>query len=216
MNVSRVLNNLIRQTRRRCIKTGKRFELTLKGLESLWKKQAGCCAVTGIKFMEPNGQRHPYSPSLDRININDGYYYQNIRLVCLIVNMGNFTWGIKYLDKMVVCRVIRLIQKDEVLCNYIKDQIDKTGVQVQRTLTPEKVSEGGCQGKLRLPEGWFRVRRRLGLSLPIPCETKEYISGKACRWYRMDNVISWLNNNPDAMNFDPVAAIKVITLQKQG
>jgi hypothetical protein len=37
--------------------------------------------------------KHPYGPSLDRINSQKGYVRGNVRLVCTAVNFGLGQWG---------------------------------------------------------------------------------------------------------------------------
>jgi hypothetical protein len=65
--------------------------------ETLWRRQDGCCAVTGIEFhfkrFEKALVKCPYGPSIDRINSDGGYTKKNVRLVCIAVNFGLGQWG---------------------------------------------------------------------------------------------------------------------------
>lgn len=54
------------------------------------------CAVSGIQLTRrvgPNGTPDPWSASLDRIEPRHGYVRENIRVVCLIANLGMNRWG---------------------------------------------------------------------------------------------------------------------------
>lgn len=52
----------------------------------------GKCERTGIDFIfdaPPNGLKfHPFAPSIDRIDPNRGYIYENIAIVCWSYNVG--------------------------------------------------------------------------------------------------------------------------------
>ena len=74
------------------------FEITLDYLLEKYEKQEGKCEMTGIPFTSernPDGKRFymPYSPSLDRIDSNKGYTKDNVRLVCVIVNLALNVFG---------------------------------------------------------------------------------------------------------------------------
>jgi hypothetical protein len=62
------------------------------------------CAITKIKFIfdKGNTSRRPFSPSIDRINSKLGYTKDNVRLVCVIVNLALNEFGDENFDKM--CR----------------------------------------------------------------------------------------------------------------
>lgn len=62
----------------------------------------GRCEVTGIPFSAlklpgRDSNRHPYSPSLDRIDPSTGYSRGNCRLVLFAVNVALNDWGIEIL-----------------------------------------------------------------------------------------------------------------------
>jgi hypothetical protein len=66
-------------------------------LGSLWKQCDGHCAVSGRYFsMEDFDKclaRHPFAPSLDRIDSRKGYTLSNTRLVCVASNFCMNQWG---------------------------------------------------------------------------------------------------------------------------
>jgi len=49
----------------------------------------GVCERTGIKFELVHGSvRHPYGPSVDRIDANGFYSDENVQIVCWAYNVG--------------------------------------------------------------------------------------------------------------------------------
>lgn len=77
-----------------CLASAKRknleFNLTKEYLKSLWEKQSGKCAYTGIQ-LEPPTHKYLQSPrkgSLDRIDSSKGYIKGNVEYVCVFVNLG--------------------------------------------------------------------------------------------------------------------------------
>lgn len=70
------------------------FNLSREDLEALIERSGHRCAVTGLKFEAPEkGTISPWAPSLDRIDSNLGYSFENCRLVCLSVNYALNKWG---------------------------------------------------------------------------------------------------------------------------
>jgi hypothetical protein len=78
-------------------RAGKSCDLPPGFTASLFERQGGRCAVTGIRFsLEEYTQalvKHPFAPSLDRIDSKVGYTASNVRLVCVAVNFGMNEWG---------------------------------------------------------------------------------------------------------------------------
>ena len=69
-------------------------DLDLPYLKTLWEKQEGCCALSGMPMKIPRTTRDfdsqkwdPWKPSLDRIDCSKGYLKGNVRFVTQI---GNF------------------------------------------------------------------------------------------------------------------------------
>lgn len=74
------------------------FALTPDILTALAAKQNFKCAVSGInfEFKEAVGRdycRYPFAVSVDRIDGKTGYEPDNVRLVCLIVNLARNNFG---------------------------------------------------------------------------------------------------------------------------
>lgn len=70
------------------------FELSREDLDMLVERSGYQCAVTGIPFEAPvAGTKSPWTPSLDRIDSNLGYSFENCRLVCVAVNYALNQWG---------------------------------------------------------------------------------------------------------------------------
>ena len=63
----------------------------------MWEAQEGRCAVSGLRFNMARFSealvKHPYGPSLDKIDAFRGYVRGNVRLVCTAVNFGLGQWG---------------------------------------------------------------------------------------------------------------------------
>lgn len=101
--------NLYSQTKARAKKRGNEFSLTKDSYASLVADE---CALTGIAFdTSQAAKRHykrPFAPSIDRIDSTKGYSDENIRIVCVAVNLAMNAWGEEILFKMAAC----LIAKD--------------------------------------------------------------------------------------------------------
>lgn len=76
----------------RAASLGRPFVLTVDQLRAAIDRAGGFCEVSGIPFSHA-GERHPFSPSVDRIDSKIGYQEGNIRIVCLIANFAMNTWG---------------------------------------------------------------------------------------------------------------------------
>lgn len=74
---------LLGHCRRRAKKRGKDFSLTLEWVDE--RLLAGVCEVTGISFAM-KGSRHPFMPSIDRIDSSKGYTPENSRVVLWMIN----------------------------------------------------------------------------------------------------------------------------------
>jgi hypothetical protein len=83
--------------RSRAARSGLPFDLSFASLEAMLARQGNRCAVSGIEFNDDPFQnafvKHPFAPSLDRIDCSQGYVHPNVRLVCVAVNFGLGQWG---------------------------------------------------------------------------------------------------------------------------
>jgi hypothetical protein len=73
------------------------FSLALDDLKLLAEKSRGACALTRLPFIVARDPRYdranPFTPSLDRVDSSLGYTPENIRLICLCVNIALSNWG---------------------------------------------------------------------------------------------------------------------------
>lgn len=69
------------------------------------------CAVTGIDFdytYDDEYQYRPFAPSLDRMDNKRGYTFDNVQIVCTIVNKARNEYSMELFDKMCLARVRKL------------------------------------------------------------------------------------------------------------
>lgn len=99
------VQNMKDSAKRRSVAKGRDFHMTQEMLDSLWERQAGKCAVTGIPLVVENDTashdncRNPFGPSVDRIDTTRGYELDNIRLTTTIANLALGNWGEEPLRK---------------------------------------------------------------------------------------------------------------------
>lgn len=82
-----------REYARRARHRGKEFNVSLEYLSSVWDKQEGKCAYTGIKLVHQVANTHGsiYTASIDRIDSSIGYVEGNIQFVTTHVNFMKST-----------------------------------------------------------------------------------------------------------------------------
>lgn len=66
---------------------------SLAALHMIAMRCGGFCEVSGLPLYLGTEKRHPFQPSLDRIDSAGGYDPQNLRIVCLAVNYCMSHWG---------------------------------------------------------------------------------------------------------------------------
>ena len=95
--ISEALFSAFGSARSRAKRSGMAFDLTLSGIKTMCDRQQERCAISGLKFdlvrYEDAFVKHPFAPSIDRIDSNGGYTSSNTRLVCVAVNFGLGQWG---------------------------------------------------------------------------------------------------------------------------
>jgi len=77
----------------RCRKKGGAIDLN--ALELIAMRSGGLCEVSGLPFYLGDEPKHPFKPSLDRIDSSGGYDAWNVRMVLLSVNYCMSHWGEK-------------------------------------------------------------------------------------------------------------------------
>jgi hypothetical protein len=74
-------------------------EYRKEDLIAAWKDCGACCAVSGLPFnltVVGTGQaRRPFAPSLDRVDREQPYRRDNVRLVLAIANFAMNAWGLE-------------------------------------------------------------------------------------------------------------------------
>ena len=83
--------------RRRAATGGLEFALSYSDLLEIFEDKGGRCAISGLAFTSDRIPaafvKHPFAPSLDRIDCGRGYVAGNVRVVCIAVNFGLGQWG---------------------------------------------------------------------------------------------------------------------------
>jgi len=78
--------------RKQRVHEGISFQITLEDVLSLWKKQDGRCALSGVPLTfhqsggYGDGKKGEFNASIDRINPNGPYLPDNVQLVAMRVN----------------------------------------------------------------------------------------------------------------------------------
>jgi len=84
--VDQKLAQLFNNTKQRCIRDDKVFDLTRQFLITLYNKQAGKCYYTGLDLLPINDECNHQIISIDRVDSNKGYTQDNVVLCCWIIN----------------------------------------------------------------------------------------------------------------------------------
>lgn len=91
------LYDLLEAARGRAKKNNIPIDIDLNYLLELYEQQGGKCKLTNLNFTlntRKEGQHfNPFNPSIDKINHKGGYTKENIRLVCVIVNLSLNEFG---------------------------------------------------------------------------------------------------------------------------
>lgn len=97
-------SRLLRSIRHRCSKVKPPIPCDLDRDWLKRKIQNGTCEATGIEFvLDGDGSdmlRHPFSPSVDRVDPDEGYLKNNCRLVISNYNTGKANWDDETLHKI--------------------------------------------------------------------------------------------------------------------
>ncbi len=95
-------NSLIRSLKQRAKIMKIEFDLDVNFIDEMYTAQNGKCALTKIDFMfeKQDSSRRPFAPSIDRIDSKLGYTKDNVRLVCIVVNLSLNEFGDQVFDKM--------------------------------------------------------------------------------------------------------------------
>ena len=99
------LYDLLESARTRAKKNNLPIDIDLEFLLELYQQQNKQCVLTGIEFelkrTESKKTKYtPFGPSIDKIDHTKGYTKDNVRLVCVMVNLSLNTFGDECFDKM--------------------------------------------------------------------------------------------------------------------
>lgn len=94
-------------TKARAARKGLSYELGEEAIVALLGAAGDACEVTGLQFdyrdkSEAKWLRRPMAPSIDRKDNTKGYTPDNIRMVCVCVNIAINEWGLENFEQ--VCR----------------------------------------------------------------------------------------------------------------
>jgi hypothetical protein len=97
---------LLKNARARCKASGVAITLTETEVVEMMERQGWRCAVSGLPFdldaTGPNRRvfRRPFRPSLDRVRARGPYSRENVRVVCVAVNVALNEWGDEILARI--------------------------------------------------------------------------------------------------------------------
>lgn len=88
-----VMRRLWKNARSRATQCGLLWALSWDDFLAMAKRSDGRCAVTGLPFTITDEPKHPFKPSIDRLDNSTGYSAGNCRLVLMAVNYAMNVWG---------------------------------------------------------------------------------------------------------------------------
>lgn len=97
--------------RQRARKKGIEYQLSPTTIEALIKMQGERCKLTGIRFEYQHSEKYnkrPWVPSIDRIDNSRGYTFDNVHIVCHVVNLAKNILDLEDFDHMCRARVEQL------------------------------------------------------------------------------------------------------------
>ncbi len=101
-------NSLYRGCAKNARKRGIAWQLSELDFFKIVARSVGRCEVTGLALVssqqigdQVNFSRNPFAPSIDRVNSNGPYSFDNCRLVAWIVNAAMNVWGDKPFWEMI-------------------------------------------------------------------------------------------------------------------
>lgn len=104
------------EVKRRAKRRGIGHSLKLSDVQAMFYDADGRCHLTGIPFSDEivNGVVRPYRASIDRIDSSEGYHLDNVRLVCIAVNLAMSSWGDVVLYALVSAMLSKHMEKIDV------------------------------------------------------------------------------------------------------
>lgn len=111
LNPIKYLSRLITESKNRAKKKSLDFDLDKDFVLQLYEEQNKKCSISGILFdfqSDLEFRIRPWAPSIDRINSKLGYTKNNVRLVCIAVNLAVNQFGDSIFDKMCISYVEKI------------------------------------------------------------------------------------------------------------
>lgn len=102
-HVGRSLEIAVKGARQRSSKKKLAFDIDISWALEQAARQNFRCRLTGISFYMPTAStsyRHPYAPSLDRIDPCGGYTKDNVRIVIFAINVMLMDWGQQVFERV--------------------------------------------------------------------------------------------------------------------
>lgn len=102
------LKQVLRTAQSNATKRGFECRIDLEVFDAWLKVQGEKCALTGIEFDYTCDQKYrvrPFAPSIDRIDSSKGYTFDNIQVVCAMVNRAKNEMSQELFDRMCRARV---------------------------------------------------------------------------------------------------------------
>lgn len=111
------LHRTVSRMRRKTTKRQWEASLLPAELAHVLKLSEGKCAVSGVTLERPtcSGRARALNASIDRLDCSKGYTLDNVRVVCLMVNLSMRDWG-----EAVVRQIARNLVANELLGAGIK------------------------------------------------------------------------------------------------
>lgn len=109
------LHRTIRKMRVRGVSSGKGCSMSFAMLKHMVMASNGVCAVSGLPFSlekPPGAKAPPFAMSVDRIDASKGYHPENVRIVCLAVNMAMREWGEAVFHRVAKATLMKSLQRE--------------------------------------------------------------------------------------------------------
>lgn len=106
-DTDRSLLYFFRESRKGATRRDIPFQLTEDEFRSIWKKQKGKCALSGIELTLEHGSistPNPTRMSIDRIDSGQGYTVSNVQLITWQLNSAKNVWSNQQLIE--VCKLV--------------------------------------------------------------------------------------------------------------
>jgi len=104
LQIGVALKEAVSGAKQRARERGLPFDIDIDWVLSKVEQQDLRCSLTGIPFLSEHNTssyRHPFAPSLDRIEPKSGYTRENVRIIVFAMNVMLMDWGHTIFEKVV-------------------------------------------------------------------------------------------------------------------